>query len=63
MKELIEAYFNEERSVSSYRTTIHNGDVLYTVKIYNGEGCQDSVEYVTNSELLEFMWSRINDSI
>lgn len=63
MKELIEAYFDDKVSVSSYHTEVTNDDVLYVVRVYNGEGYPDRVMHVTNSELLEFMWSRINDNI
>ena len=61
MKELIKAYFNDDVSVLSYHTEIDNDDVLYVVRIYNGHGCADSIYYVTGSELLSFMWSRITD--
>ena len=59
MKELIEAYFNDELSVSSYYTEIDDNDVMYVVSIYNGHGCVDSIRYVTSSALLTFMWSKI----
>jgi len=63
MKELIEAYFGDSVSVSSYHTEIDNDEVLYVARIYNGQGCADSIYYVTVTELLEFMWGRIaNDN-
>lgn len=67
MKELIEAFIIDKFKckppveMSRVDTFVNvNGEQCYEA-IHEGYSCYDTV--VTCSELLEFMWSRINDSI
>lgn len=68
MKELIEAFiidkFKCKPPVEMSRVDMFvnvNGEQCYRA-IYEGYSCNDFV-VATNSELLEFMWSRINERI